>query len=190
MGELSKVEYEIVQSLKKRDALYEFKIEELKNLTLNGGIAIICGDGDIDVRRYHSRMRPCRPHSIMVFGGPLVFAPSFRGYSEFLVRDLCTNMRWGMEAKDTKSIFLYFHYPCGVASKFDYSIFDVLLKVPEVVSSFEQNFKGSNIHTFFHAKRRNRRGLIKQNTYRFAVPAIPEVIELQKDYSGQWRFSS
>lgn len=170
MGELTIKEYDIIHSLKEKGVLQKFTIEELKSITKNGGIAIICGDGDIDVRRYHSRIKPNRPHSIMVFGGPLVFAPSFRGYKKSLVQDLIENMRWGMEAKATRSVFLYFHYPCGVAAMFHYSIEEVINLAPEVVSVFKQHFKPNKIHTFFHARRRNKGGNIEQNTYKLIIP--------------------
>ena len=90
---------------------------------------------------------------------------------DFVASRIIENIRWGMEAKDTKSLFLYFHYPCGVAEKFGHSLVDVLGAIPFVMKEFREDkfFDYQKIFPFFHIPRLNKTGNLEQNTYYFVA---------------------
>jgi len=151
--------------LKKNGFLIKFKKSDMKNVTKNGGIAILCGDGDVSIYDHHKAIISKRAHSIKLFGGPLLLCPSFKKYNKHAVSAILENISWGKSAKETKTFFIYFHYPCGVATLFDHSMDDVLKMAPEATKCIQDFFDPKKIITFFHVKRRNKGGKIEQNSY-------------------------
>lgn len=172
---LNSTEKEYVNKLKALGVLRVFKKEDCDRLTQNGGVAIFCGDGDIDARQYHCETISHRPHAISLFGGVLTFAQSFKGFSREMANGMVKNVCWGMEAKATRSIFLYPHYPCGVASKFKLSFEDTINLAAEAHEFFTKNpfFLRENIHSLFHFKGINKEGWDVQATYFF----YPELLK-------------
>lgn len=156
----------ILDALKIEGILLKFDPKELNGSTKNGGVAGDCGDGDTDLSVYHRKISH-RPHEIKVFGGAMVFAPSYRGYDKAFAAKLVKNMKAGMEAKETKSLFLYFHAPCGMAAKYNHSIREQIAMAIEARCFFIRDpfFVPEKIHTLFHTKRL-RDSAIEQNTYR------------------------
>lgn len=165
-GFLTPKEAEFISSLKKLKLLRRFKVEELQGLTRNGGIAIICGDGDIDASRFHRKF-VARPHEKKDFGGILLLCPSFRGYDETRAKRMLENIAWGMEAKATSSIFPYPHWPCGVGAKFGHTLEEIINMIPEGIEILRNNefFQTDKITPFLHVKRINRAGKEEQNSY-------------------------
>ena len=103
-----------------------------------------------------------------LFGGPLLLCPSFRGYDGEFAQDIVKNIAWGMEAKNTKTIFLYFHFPCGVARKFGHSIEEVVKMAAEAKTAIA-GLKPKKVFIFFQVKRINKGGQEEQNTYRLRL---------------------
>ncbi len=171
MGFLTGEDRDFVRDLKEVGVLEIYSENDLKNITRNGGAASFCGDGDIDVRNYHERTITGRPHSQSLFGGPLIYSPLYRGYKESFAIDSLENMREGMGAKETQRVFLYPHYPCGMATKYNHSIREVVLMAAGVHIRFisEFGFLPGKVHSFFHVKRFNRGEKEEQNTYIFNV---------------------
>jgi len=167
---LTDAEYGIIRSLKRRKVLQKFNINDLFHATRNGGVAVFCGDGDIDASWFH-RHGVERPHAIKLFGGPLLLSTTFRRYEFSFASRVIENIKWGMEAKDTKSLFLYFHYPCGVAEKFGHNLLDILNAIPVVMKEFREDkfFNFQKIFPFLHVRRMNRGNNLEQNTYFFVA---------------------
>jgi hypothetical protein len=165
---LTPEEYGFIRILKKKKILQKFDVNDLPRLTQNGGVAVFCGDGDIDASWFH-RHGIERPHAVKLFGGPLLLFPAFRRYNPYFASSVIENIKWGMEAKDTKALFLYFHYPCGVAEKFGHNLLDVYNSIPAVLEEFRRDdfFEPDKIFPFFHVRRINRGGKLEQNTYFF-----------------------
>lgn len=172
---LNDVEKKYIDSLKEMGVLKVLKKGDCENLTKNGGVAIFCGDGDIDARQYHCETISSRPHAITLFGGVLTFAQSFSGFNRAMFEGVIENINWGMEAKATRSIFLYPHYPCGVASKFKLSLQGTIELAAEAHEFFAENpsFLKENIHSLFHIKGINKEGWDVQATYFF----YPELLK-------------
>jgi len=166
-GVIRKEEYMTFKELCDAQVMWKFRPGELQKLTQNGGIALICGDGDIDVGPYH-RQGIERPHSLRTFGGPMLLAPTFRGYSQKLAEGLLENISWGMKAKDTGTVFFYLHYPCGVASMFKMEMEQVIELAVDInnVLWHNQFFTPKEVFGFFHIRRLAASGKEKQNTYR------------------------
>lgn len=169
-GFISEAERDIVRKLLKNGVLEKINLEEGKKLTRNGGVAVMCSDGDVDMAHFHGKISG-RPHMIRLFGGPLLLAPSFlRSFSRTFASNLFDNIRWGMEAKDTHTVFLYFHAPCGVATMFGHNIPQIIQMAEE---AREMTLDALGIHNleklyiFFHVKRMNKAQSPEQNTYLF-----------------------
>lgn len=164
-GVLTPEEAEYVSRLKADGTLKRFS--DMKGITKNGGIAIICSDGDVDISDYHKRAVSHRPHSVKLFGGPLLLCPSFRGYDRCLADGILRNMKLGVGAKNTRTFFSYFHFPCGVASTYSHTIYEVIemALAQEVDSLLSKSFNVKSVTTFFQVKRINRGGNLEQNTY-------------------------
>lgn len=158
-----------VKELQRRGILVPFKKGEMQGLTNNGGLGVFCGDGDTDAMEWHKETVHIRRHSITVFGGPLVFAVSFKGRDTGLAEGLLRNALIGMGAKKTTSIFLYPHWPCQMGKAYGYSMIDVINFMLEVLEVFKQHSK--NIHLFFHTVRKTVHGHIRQNTYKLILPS-------------------
>jgi hypothetical protein len=165
-GFLKKEEEKIVEELKKKGVLQKITPGELTDITKNGGISVICADGDIDVRRYHRKSINPRAHSPAPFGGFLIFCKSFRGFNPAYAYGFLENILWGMEAKDTETFFLYPHWPCGVATKFKYEMLEVIDLLPEAINFFHPVSK--KIHTFLHLKMMIN-GEVKEKTYKLII---------------------
>ncbi|HMN19054.1 MAG TPA: hypothetical protein PKA31_00460 [Candidatus Moranbacteria bacterium] len=169
MGKVFLKEEEVLQvrELKKMGILRPFSEEEVRGRTKNGGVAILCGDGDIDARGYHKRVITNRPHSIMIFGGPIIFAKTFKGYDGGLVDGLARNMGWGRVAKETSAKFLYPHWPCGVGGMHGYTMIDVLNLMIEVEQFFKEYSR--RVYSFFHVAKKFA-DHEEQNTYELFLP--------------------
>lgn len=165
-----------IKELQKMGILVPFKKGEMQGLTQNGGLGVFCGDGDTDALEYHKETIHIRRHSVTVFGGPIAFAISFRGYDTGLAEGLIRNALVGMSAKKTKSVFLYPHWPCQMGKVYGYTMIDVINLMLEVVHVFQKYSK--NIHLFFHTVRKTAHGHVKQNTYKLVLPTDGEPIRL------------
>ena len=167
MNCLNAKEVVLVQLLKKAGILQPFKKEEVNGLTRNGGCGVFCGDGDIDAPEYHQETITERNHSIQIFGGPLLFAPSFRDYDTALAEGLLRNASRGMGAKRTGSSFLYPHWPCAVGRDCGYQMIDIINMMYEVIPVFERI--SDKVHAFFHVVKRIEDER-KQKTYKLVLP--------------------
>lgn len=166
MGPISDQDQVVVTALKEERILLKFDPKELNGSTKNGGVALDCADGDTDLSVYH-RLISHRPHEIKIFGGSLIFAPSFRGYDKDFAAKLVINLKLGMEVKDTKTLFLYFHAPCGMAIKYQHDIKEQIALAVEARNFFIQDpfFVPEKIHILFHTKKL-RGEVLEQNTYK------------------------
>ncbi|MDR3558989.1 MAG: hypothetical protein P4L62_01690 [Candidatus Pacebacteria bacterium] len=171
MHYLKDEERSFVRDLKVADILREYKMGELKGITKNGGVAFFCGDGDIDVRNYHEKTISRRPHGQSLFGGVLIYSRFYRGYKGSFAADSIENALLGLNAKETKTAFLYPHYPCGMATYFEHTIEEVFLMAADTHLRFisEFGFTPDKTHSFFHVKRLNKGAREEQNTYIFDV---------------------
>lgn len=157
-----------VKKLQQLGILVPFEKGEMRGLTTNGGLGVFCGDGDIDAIDFHKETVHIRRHSLVIFGGPIVFADSFRGKDTGLAEGLVRNALIGMGAKKTSSIFLYPHWPCQMGVAYGYSMIDIINMMFEVLPVFQKY--SNNIHLFFHTVRKTAHGHLKQNTYRLILP--------------------
>lgn len=164
MAVLTLEEYALKREMKEKGILKRFDTGEIRGMAKNGGMAILCGDGDIDVRSYHKKAVSERPHCKADFGGPLLLLPSFHGYDSCYAKGIIGNIKAGMEVKKTKTVFCYFHYPCGMAKAYHHGLLDVFKMMPEAAEILRrEGFE--RIHILFHVKRLNKKKEEEQNTY-------------------------
>lgn len=164
-GVISSAENEYISELKQHGVLQKFKPEEeMSGIDKNGGVAVICSDGDIDAEPFHRRISH-RPHAVKIFGGPLLFAPGFGGYDAGFKRKLIENIKQGMENKKTSTLYLYFHAPCGMAAVHNHNIREILDMAMAIGEIFARDKFFSRVFTLFHVKRINKRGALEQNVY-------------------------
>lgn len=79
-GILSREECAYLSELKISGKFKKFTQDDMKNAAKNGGVAIMCGDGDVNIFDFHQSIISKRAHCIRLFGGPLLLCPSFRGF--------------------------------------------------------------------------------------------------------------
>lgn len=164
-GPISSEQNLVVSGLKNRGILRRFNPEEeMSGVTKNGGVGIMCFDGDIDAELFHRRISH-RPHVVKIVGGPLLLAPNFAEYDDIFAKKIIENIKKGMVVKQTRTIFLYFHAPCGVAMKFDYDIPQILDLAKDARDVLAGDKFFSRIFTLFHVKRVNKGGELEQNVY-------------------------
>lgn len=174
MGPISEHDQAVVTALKSEGVFLKFDFKDLNGSTRNGGVGIPCGDGDTDIHKSQALISH-RPHCLRVFGGALVFAPSYRGYDADFAAMLVKNLKAGMEAKDTKSLFLYFHAPCGMATKHKHSIREQIALAVEARDFFIRDpfFVPEKIHILFHTKKlvvdATGQKVLEQNTYKIVI---------------------
>jgi hypothetical protein len=156
-----------VKRLKRLKVFQSFTKAELNSLTKNGGSAFVCGDGDIDAYDYHASAVD-RPHHQACYGGPLILAHSYKDFSHLFAEGMLRNMKIGMRLKKTKSVFLYFHYPCAAALMVGYTLDQVLGLAHEAISRLknEDGLDPEKIYAFFHFKWEGKNGRVIQKTYR------------------------
>ena len=177
MPVLTMRDYKLKRKLKRLGILKKLEIEDMKGITKNGGVSIICGDGDIDVYSYHNKTVSQRPHCKSDFGGPLLLIPSFRGYDPCYAQGIIKNVKGGIKHKKTKTIFSYFHYPCAVAKEHKHTFKDVLRMMDESPEIFDRyGFKKR--FTFFHVKRLNKNKEVEQNTYLVDMDLLRKFIKV------------
>ncbi len=159
---LTKYEEGMVQRFKAAGLLQSYAPDDWNGVTKNGGIAVLCSDGDIDAFEHHARVISRRPHCIKVFGGPLLLARNFPGYRRPNAEFLAEQILLGMEVKKTGTVFLKFHHPCGMAMKYDFDLIRVIKLAQEVYKDFLRSgrFEPEKIFTFLHVKKSE-----KQATY-------------------------
>jgi len=164
-GTVTAEENEMVSRLKKQGVLKRFQPEtELGGVAKNGGVAVICSDGDIDAEPFHRRIS-ARPHAIKLFGGPLILAPRFGGYNHTLAYEIMKNIKQGMAVKKTRTLYLYFHAPCGMAAEHKHDLSEVLEMAKSVYQRFRDDGSFARVFLLFHVKRVNRAGNLEENTY-------------------------
>ena len=96
----------------------------------------------------------------------------FGGFRGAFAVGLLENLRQGMTVKETKTLFLYFHAPCGMAMAHDHGIEEqVQTLAPEAREFFSSDnfFDRHKIHLLFHVKRINKGGAEEQNTYKIVI---------------------
>jgi len=175
MAVMNMEEYRLKKELKELGILKKFSPGEIKGLTKNGGVAVVCGDGDIDVRSYHRKAVSDRPHCKADFGGPILLVSSFAGYNPSYAKCILENIKSGMIVKNTKTVFCYFHYPCGMAKAYNHSLLDVIRMMPEAAEVLKkEGFE--RIFILFHAKCLNKKGEEKQNTYVVDIELLRQFI--------------
>lgn len=169
MEHVSAHDQAILDALKLEGILSKFDPKELNGSTRNGGAAVICSDGDTDMQLFH-RLISHRPHCQQVAGGSLRYVPSFRGYKKRFAVELMRDLKDLMRIKDTKTLFLYFHAPCGMAAKFDCGIREQIALAVEAREFFSQDsfFVPAKIHILFHTKKLMG-GILEQNTYKIVA---------------------
>lgn len=169
MGTISQEDVLVVRALKQRGVLLKFDPKELNGSSKNGGVAVICSDGDIDAPFFHAQISH-RPHCVRIFGGSLLFASSFLGFKRHFACDIKANIRAGMEVKETKTLFLYVHAPCGVATQYEIGIEAQIALAAEAREFFIRDhfFVLEKIHALFHVKKMVE-GRLEQNTYRIVI---------------------
>jgi|GEM_PF-726687 len=155
-------EYAKVQNLKYLDILNHIP---KRRFSQNGGCSLKCSDGDTDMQAYHREAVSHRPHSVALFGGPLLIVPSFRNYNEVFADLIMDNLIAGMMSKETSTFFGYFDYPCAMAKKYHHSVDDVFHMIPEAYDVLTTRYRMKNIESFFHIKRINRGGYEEQSSY-------------------------
>jgi len=168
---ITEEENAIVSQLKKDGILRRFSPDEVRGKTRNGGVAFICSDGDIDASFYHRKISH-RPHEVKLFGGPLLLAPSFKGFDDIDAAFILGNMKSGMLHKRTRFCHLYFHAPCGVAQdQYGYTIQEVIEMAKEAKAFIIKDsfFLPEKIDVYFHIKRINKAKILEQNSYLLAV---------------------
>ena len=167
MALLSPEDVQVVKNFKKLKYFQSFTRAQLAKLTQNGGSAFICGDGDIDVYDYHSQAI-ARPHHQACYGGPLILAHSYKDFEPKFAEEMIRNMKLGMRIKKTNSVFLYFHYPCGAALQFGYTLEQVLGLAHQAINWLVEDsfFNPEKIYVFFHFKWEAKDGRTLQRTYR------------------------
>lgn len=164
-GPISPEQNLVISNLKNIGILRRFNPEEeMSGVTKNGGVGIMCSDGDIDAELFHRRISH-RPHAVKIFGGPLLLAPNFGGYDSSFAEKIIENIKQGMEVKQTRTVFFYFHAPCGVATKFNYDIPQILELAKDSRDVLAGDKFFSRIFTLFHVKRVNKGGELEQNVY-------------------------
>jgi hypothetical protein len=175
-------EYGLKSKLKKLGVLKRFKNGELRGLSKNGGVAIVCGDGDIDVIDHHTKEVSNRRHCRSDFGGVLLLMQGYRGFSQTYAFGMTENIKFGFNAKQTRTIFAYFHYPCAAASYHKHTFIDVL----HMIANSEETLMGygfQRVYVFLHVRRMKKEGHEKQNTYLVDVEHLKKFI--QEDGLGQ-----
>jgi len=170
MGPISAADYGIVSALKCERVLLKFDPKDLNGSTRNGGAAVACSDGDTDIRVFHGQISH-RPHCQLITGGTLRYIPSFRGYKKRFAFELMRDLKALMSIKETKTLFLYLHAPCGMAIKYLYGIREQISLAAEARNFFasDQFFVPEKIHLLFHVKRLDTGGDLKQRTYKIAL---------------------
>ncbi|MDO8593050.1 MAG: hypothetical protein Q7R92_04785 [bacterium] len=161
----------IVSQLKKDGVLLKFVLDEVRGKAKNGGVAFVCSDGDIDASLYHRQISH-RPHEIKLFGGPLLLAPSYKGFDEVFAKFILANMKSGMMHKRTRYSHLYFHSPCGMAyDLYGYSIPEIISLAREAKDFMLEDsfFLPEKIDLYFHVKRINKAESMEQNSYLLAA---------------------
>ena len=165
-GVISSKENEYVSRLKYRGVLQRFNPEDeyINGISKNGGVAVMCSDGDIDAELFHRRISH-RPHAVKIFGGPLLFSPNFGGYDAGFAEKIIKNIKQGMEVKQTRTIYFYFHAPCGMAAAHHHDIREILDMAMSVSGIFDRADFFSKVFALFHVKRINKGGALEQNVY-------------------------
>lgn len=175
---LTLAEYELKSRLKKAGALKRFKNGELKGLLAkNGGVAIVCGDGDIDAIDHHEKEVSHRPHCKTDFGGMLLLMPDYRGFSQVYAYGMVENIKFGFSAKQTRTVFAYFHYPCAAAEYHKHSFKDVLLMIANSRNTLIEKYGFQKVHVFLHVRRLTKDRGKKQNTYLVEIDILRKIIE-------------
>lgn len=171
---LTSQEYKLVRGLKHRKALVHIPPG---GFAKNGGVAFMCGDGDMDMPKHHREIVSARPHLKTDFGGAILLAPSFRGYDETHADLIMENIVAGMTSKKTSTFFCYFHYPCAMAKKYGHTVEDIFKMIPEVRDILLTRYGMRKIVFFFHIKRLNRAGKEEQNSYLVNVNLLEALLE-------------
>lgn len=181
MGYLSEGERGFVRKMKKLHILRNFSVDDMRQLTKNGGVMLTCSDGDVDISKYHSYAVSGRPHEIKVFGGTLNVCQEYGGYDTEEENVIVKNIIKGFLAKQTKTLFLDHHFPCGMAGKYNHGIAEVLCfaylsnlrfrtdlikKINEILP-IELNLREERVFDFFHVKWINKKGEEEQSMYLF-----------------------
>lgn len=180
-GFLSKEDRDYVRFLIDEGIIHLIPENHLKEVDPNGGLLLTCADGDIDISTYRKQIVGPRHHEIKVFGGTLNVCDEYAGYSVEAKNTLVSNVFHGFCAKQTNALFLGHHFPCGMATEFNYGIEEVLhlnylahLRfITEIRDELNQRLpiglklEKDRILDFFHVRRVNRAGCEEQNMYIF-----------------------
>jgi hypothetical protein len=181
MGYLTIEDKAIIRHLKKIGVLRVFSADDLKGITVNGGVLVTCSDGQIDVSTYQKDAIHGETSEIKLPGGTLHLCSMFRGYKEKKAETIAESVIDLFEAKYTRTLFLTHHFPCGMASKYGHDIKDVfqmayfshVTSCTDLQDMVNQalpprlHLEDDRIFDFFHIKKLSDSGVEEQRTYVF-----------------------
>lgn len=137
--------------------------------TKNGGVAIMCGDGDaVEQRRHHGAVISKRPHLIAAPGGILRLAPSFTGYSSSHAEAILEWAKDYVGIKKTSTAFLYGHWPCGAADGNGVDLLRMVALAGKARQTVVESgiFPEEKVHLLFHIRKTAEDGPEEMRTYR------------------------
>ncbi len=163
-------EYAVVKRLKSQRIFLKLNdsVAMEKIGSSEGIVATACADDHTDmIRHLRNALHTEVIHPVRVFGGPLVFVPSYGDHCKEACAWLLNNIIQGMRAKDADCLVLFEHGPCAMLDEYGHSIEDAVRWIIEIEDFFFSIdfFKDKKIIFLFHVKRKNKAGAIEQNTY-------------------------
>lgn len=177
-------EVQVVDLLRKShyEVLHNISKDEKNEWATNGGVMIVCGDGDIDVFRHYTERVTDRPHAIKLFGGPLLMSPSFPGYGNGDDdRVICRHLALGRNVKRTLTVFPTFHFPCALGLSFGVDLIDTLGHIAAVVERLKHDgYKPCKIHPMLHIKYRHGEKFVQKT---FVIAKTDGLQKIAEDMS-------
>ncbi|MDP1833597.1 MAG: hypothetical protein Q8L11_01530 [Candidatus Moranbacteria bacterium] len=90
---------------------------------------------------------------------------------------MAENIKFGFFAKRTKTVFAYFHYPCGAAIHYKHSFTDILKIMADSPEVLKLLYNFEKIYVFLYVRRLNKNNEERQNTYLVEADMLKKIIQ-------------
>jgi hypothetical protein len=161
---------EVVKDWKSQGIITELSLDEVFSMNDQPSTNVGCGDGRQDFC-CHWREK-CGGHpendSIRYYGGPAIFAASYRGFNKERAIIERAELIEGMLQRGIVISKRFWHLPCGKLNFFRHTLEDIILLAQESDAFLQEKMpKDFEVHTYLHIRKERRGGGQLQRTYNF-----------------------
>jgi len=157
-------EAEFLEEWKERRIIEMLTLENTVFLKKEVSADVRCSDGrqSYEYIEEHWHANPQNDHNGW-YGGPAVFAKSYKGYNEIGAILRVENLVEGITARGINSLILWWHLPCGMLTSYRHKPEEIITLAVEAEIFLRSRMKDVEIHQCLNIRRESKKAGVHQS---------------------------